>query len=284
MQISSKAWSDFANHIPLIRSFSFGDNFPPQFPLYSGPSIKYHFIFYAFVGILEKLGIQIDYALNIPSILGFSFLILMIYLLSKEIFKSVGVGLLSILFFLFHGSLDFINFFSKFPLSKDSLGQIINNSKFISFGPYDASTISAFWNLNIYTNQRHLALSYGISLFIIFLFLRFKNSNVKHNLRKSISLGLILGFSFLLNIAVFLMTVLVLVCLFLFFKKIRKYIFISLTIAGLIFLPQYLFTQGRETTFNITFLFGYLVSDINILNFVNYWFQNLGLYLILIPI
>src|SRR3989344_1328537 len=170
MKIATKAWSDFANHIPLIRSFSYGDNFPPQFPLFSGPPIKYHFIFYTFAALLEKLGLTIDYALNIPSILGFSFLILMIYLLAKEIFKSVGVGILSILLFLFHGSLDFINFLSKYPLSQKTLSQIIHNTRFISFGPYDGNIISAFWNLNIYTNQRHLGLSYGLSLFIIYLF------------------------------------------------------------------------------------------------------------------
>jgi len=110
MMIASKAWSDFANHIPLIRSFSLGNNFPPQYPLFAGPPIRYHFLFYAFVGIIEKAGIRIDYALNIPSILGFVMLILMIYLFAKEIFKSRAVGVLSILFFIFNGSLDFINY------------------------------------------------------------------------------------------------------------------------------------------------------------------------------
>lgn len=284
MKIATKAWSDFANHIPLIRSFSFGNNFPPQFPLFSGPPIKYHFIFYAFAGLLEKLGLTIDYALNIPSILGFSFLILMIYLLSKEIFKSVGVGILGILFFLFHGSLDFINFFLKYPLSKDSLSQIINNSQFISFGPYDGNTISAFWNLNIYTNQRHLALSYSISLLIFFLFLRFKDDEKQRNFQKAVFIGLILGFSFLLNIAVFLMSVFVLISFLISFKNIRKYIFISLILAFIIFLPQYFFTQSFPSDFDITLHLGYLVSNLNILSLVNYWFQNLGLHLILIPI
>nr|MBI5455634.1 hypothetical protein [Candidatus Levybacteria bacterium] len=104
MMIASKAWSDFANHIPLIRSFSFGNNYPPQFPLFSGPPIRYHFLFYAIVGMFEKMGLRIDYALNVPSALGFSFLILMIYLFSKEIFKSKTIGILSIMLFLFNGS------------------------------------------------------------------------------------------------------------------------------------------------------------------------------------
>ena len=110
MQIASKAWSDFASHIPLIRSFSLGDNFIPQYPLFSGPPIKYHFLFYAFVGMIEKIGLDIDYALNIPSAIGFSSLILIIYLFSKEIFKSKSVGVISIFLFLFNVKCNFIHF------------------------------------------------------------------------------------------------------------------------------------------------------------------------------
>ena len=284
MRIATKAWSDFANHIPLIRSFSFGNNFPPQFPLFSGHPIKYHFIFYAFSGLLERIGLTIDFALNIPSIVGFSFLILMIYLLSKEIFKSVTIGLLSILFFIFHGSLDFINFFLKYPLSSKSLSQIINNTQFLSFGPYDGNIISAFWNLNIYTNQRHLGFSYAISLFIVFLYLKFQDNKKTHNFQMAVFIGLILGFSFLLNIAVFLMTVLVLISFLIFFKSIRRYIFISLVLAFIVFFPQYLFIQSSASYFDVTLRLGYLVSDLNIINIINYWFQNLGFHLILIPI
>ncbi|KKP80399.1 MAG: hypothetical protein UR81_C0030G0001, partial [Candidatus Levybacteria bacterium GW2011_GWB1_35_5] len=204
MIIASKAWSDFASHIPLIRSFSFGDNFPPQYPLFSGPFIKYHFLFYAAAGVLEKIGLRIDFALNILSIFGFTFLILMIFLFSKEIFKSKIVGAVSILFFIFNGSLSFIEYFKNNGLSLDSLVLILSNTKFTSFGPYDGGIISAFWNLNIYTNQRHLALSYALSLFIIFLLLRFKESQEHKNFEKTLFLGILLGLSFMLNMATFL--------------------------------------------------------------------------------
>src|SRR5579859_5172895 len=101
MMIATKAWSDFANHIPLIRSFSFGSNFPPQDPLFSGEPIHYHFLFYMFVGFLEKFGIRIDYALNIPSALGFFALLVIIYVFAIKIFHSKGVGIFSVIFFLF---------------------------------------------------------------------------------------------------------------------------------------------------------------------------------------
>ena len=48
MQIGSKAWSDFASTIPVIRSFSFGSNFPPEYPLFPGEPIHYHFLFFCF--------------------------------------------------------------------------------------------------------------------------------------------------------------------------------------------------------------------------------------------
>ncbi|MBU2632747.1 hypothetical protein KKG52_03455 [Patescibacteria group bacterium] len=101
MQIATRVWSDFASHIPLIRSFSFGYNFPTEFPLFPGEPIRYHFLFYFFVGIIEKLGLRIDYALNIPSIFGFTFLLFMIYFFAKGVFKSKFIGILSVVFFSF---------------------------------------------------------------------------------------------------------------------------------------------------------------------------------------
>lgn len=174
MLITSKAWSDFASHIPLIRSFSFGDNFPIQYPLFSGPPIHYHFLFFLLAGVLEKIGFRIDFALNIPSIVGFTSLLLMIYFFAKKLFSSKTVGVLSVIFFLFNGSLSFLSFIKLHPLSNSFISEIMSNISFPSFGPYDQSIVSAFWNLNIYTNQRHLALSYAISLFLIYLVLKLR--------------------------------------------------------------------------------------------------------------
>lgn len=283
MVIAGKAWSDFGSHIPLIRSFSLGDNFPPEYPLFPGVPIKYHFLFYAFAGILEKAGLRIDYALNIPSVLGFIFLLAIIYLLAKEIFKSTAVGILSVLFFLFNGTLSFLNFFKAHPLSLNSLSQILSNQTFPSFGPYDhTSIVSAFWNLNIFTNQRHLAISYGLSLFIVYFFLHMKEDAVKIKFAKSAIIGIVLGVSFLINMAVFLMTIVVLLCLILFLSKKRIYVFTTLVLTFFVSLPLFLYTNSVASTFKITTHFGYLVENLSAVNFLNYWFHNLGIHMPLI--
>jgi len=280
MEIATKAWSDFSGDIPLIRSFSFGNNFPPQYPLFSGPLMQFHFLFYVLVGFLEKIGMQINYALNIPSVLGFCFLMIMIYLFSKRLFLSKTVGVLSLVFFLFNGSLSFLNFLRQHPLSNNFISEILNNKSFPSFGPYDQSIVSAFWNLNIYTNQRHLGLSFALSLFIIYV-VYFNLPKLQKKTKISLILGLILGASYLLNIAVFLMTVSVLAC-FILLKIERKNVFILLSIAFIIFFPQYLYFQGENSGFKLLFAPGYLINNnLNLMNFLKYWFMNLGFHPVL---
>lgn len=277
MEIATKAWSDFSGDIPLIRSFSFGNNFPPQYPLFSGPLMRFHFLFYAFVGFLEKIGIQINYALNIPSALGFCFLMIMIYVFAKKLFSSKTIGVLSVAFFLFNGSLSFLNFFKQHTLSNNFVFEIINNKNFPSFGPYDQSIVSAFWNLNIYTNQRHLGLSFALSLFIIYI-VYFNLPKLQNKTGAAIILGLILGVSYLLNIAVFLMTVSVLAC-FILLNIERKNVFILLCIAFIIFFPQYLYFQGENSGFKLLFAPGYLINNnLSLVNLLKYWFMNLGFH------
>lgn len=284
--IATKAWSDFASHIPLIRSFSLGNNFPPQYPLFPGEPIKYHFIFYALVGLLEKAGIRIDIALNSLSILGFTLLVLVIYLISKELFKSKSIGLISIAFFIFNSSLSFIYFFDKFPLSTNTIKQIVSNHDFLSFAPYGSGIISAFWNLNIYTNQRHLALAFALSLSVILVFIKKINGslNIKNEKLLFLSIGLIFGILFFFHIAVFLMTAIVIFLLAVLFKKIRKNALLLLIPAALIAFPQYKYLTS-SIGYHIHFVFGYLVSEnLSAANFFQFWIYNLGLSLFLIPL
>ena len=38
-------FGDFSPHTAMIRSFSFHNNFPTQYPHYGGVDVKYHFMF-----------------------------------------------------------------------------------------------------------------------------------------------------------------------------------------------------------------------------------------------
>jgi hypothetical protein len=286
MFIANKAWSDFANHIPLVRSFSFGSNFPPEYPLFPGLPIRYHFLFYLISGLLEKIGLQIDYALNVPSIIGFFGLIMMIYFFAKLLFKSRVVGILSVVFFLFNGSLSFIYFLKNHPLlSSNFLSDVIANKDFSSFAPYyGTGIVSAFWNLNIYTNQRHLAFSYALSLLLIYVLVKKISQKKKIPMKLTVVLGFVLGISFFLNMAVFAMTILIIFMLLILFSKNRVALLTLLSCAMLIALPFYLYSRPGSPISTFSFFKGYLINNnLTLYSFFHYWFYNLGLHLILMP-
>lgn len=313
--LSSKVWSDFGNHLPLIRSFSFGNNFPPEFPLFPGEPIRYHYLFYLFVGFLEKIGFRLDWALNLPSSLTFALLLTTIYFLAKTLFKSAWVGFLSVLFFLFNGSLSFLEFFKVNPLSADTIHQISQIRDFQSFGPYDNKVVSAFWNLNVYTNQRHLAAALSLLFILVMVLIKQETKEEPHEHRQSlrskikavlkvsfwkqqahtffhphlslpwsIAWGLALGLTTYLNASVFLMGVLVLGVLFLLMPKQRLPILIIGALGVALSLPRTIFVSGT-VTYSPMFHPGYLIFDrLSLWNFINYWFYNLGLLLVLLPI
>ncbi|MBI2008621.1 hypothetical protein HYS82_03130 [Candidatus Amesbacteria bacterium] len=266
--ISGKYWSDFGGHLPLIRSFSKGSNWPPEYATFPGVPIRYHFIFYFFAGLLEKTGLRLDWALNLPSALGFFLLLVLIYLFSFRLFQRHLVSFLSVIFFLFNGSLSWLDF-----LQKNNISDLPKLIPFPSFGPWNGSQISAFWNLNIYTNQRHLGLSFAIALLII---------NLLYIRRYIFVVGFLTGLLLMLNQAAFLVAVLFIAWFFLVDSKLRLPLIIS-SLGGLPWLYFSLRTIPISSgiTYHPLFL---LQPPLNLSTILRYWFFNIGPHLILIPL
>lgn len=273
--VSGKYWSDFGGHLPQIRSFSIGKNWPPEYPLYPGEPIRYHFLFYALVGLLEKTGVRLDYALNIPSSLGFFFMCMMLFSVSKHLFKKNSVAILSVLLLIFNGSLSYVDFFTHRSLNSSLIQDLVTNKDYPSFGPWNGSDIAAFWNLNIFTNQRHLALSFAVALSVLNILLLKKTKLIY-------LIGFLTGFLLLLNQAVFLIVSVLIASAFLLLPQFRKPIVIS--IWG--FLPWLVFSlMYIHPTAHITIKPGFLFSGpLTPINFLLYWFKNIGPALFLIPI
>lgn len=294
IKIASKLWSDFGAHLPLIRSFSYGDNFnklwqgkPIESPLFPNEPIRYHFGFYAFVGLLEKLGVPLDWALNVPSALGFFVLMVLIYAVAAKLFTDRRAGFLSVLFLLFNGSLSFLKFFEKHPPSITTFYNIVTNSRFPSFGPWDGGPITAFWSLNIYTNQRHLAFSYTLVLAIIAVFVFVIPGQTRNPLfaNKFIQGVLIAAASIILlftNFPAAAITGLFLVWIFLIKREVRP----TLVIAALLILPPaFWLIKLVNLARPIHFDPGWLTpKPLTILSFFHFWFANIGLHILLIPL
>lgn len=283
MRIATKAWSDFASHIPLIRSFSFGTNIPVEFPLFPGEPIRYHYLFFLLVGLLERGGLPIDLALNIPSALGFFSLTALIYFLGAKLFQNRAVGVLSVVFFLCNGSFSFLEFFKDGHSLTTVIPAILTNETFPSFGPYDGKIVSAFWNLNIYTNQRHLPLALGLFVGLIFTIVFFQQKNQKIPIRIAIATGLCIGILSFLHSGVFLMSIAVLCCYILLFSHLRKSLILTLVTSLFVGVPRIAALSGPGTFSPIVDI-GFLAQKpLTISNLFFYWYMNLGLFLFFIP-
>jgi len=283
LEIATKAWSDFSATIPLIRSFSLGENFPPQYPLFAGPPIRYHFVFFWVTANLEKIGIPLATALNMLSTVVFSTFIFLIYFLGKTVFKKRSVGVISVLLFIFNGSLSFLEFFKNHPLSINTFDEIIQNTNFASFGPYDGKVVSAFWSLNIFTNQRHLALAYAAFLLLILFIYRYSQKKVELTYTKAIFLGILIGVFPFIHLAIFGALSIALITFLVIYPPLRKKIIVAGVTAVIIALPQILYMQGGQLNTQI-FNPGYLVQKLTVSNFANYWLLNLGLTGVLAPL
>jgi len=271
LEISRHVYSDFGANIPLIRSFSLGNNIPAEYPLFAGGGIRYHFLMYFQSGLLEHLGMPIDYALNIPSIMYFTSLICLIYALGKYIFRNKYIGLLAVILFLFNGSLGFVNVIEK----NKSVDDILKSTEYASFAPYrEGDVITAFWNLNVYVNQRHLAFGFSAVLLALILFLQMAKKNRRN---ASLLLGLSLGLLPFWHGSAFLAAAMIFASLVILHDFKKEAIIVLVTAVAIAALEVIFVFHGSGTAPSIHV--GYLAKDLSPQSLIFYWFLNIGLAL-----
>jgi hypothetical protein len=165
IQIGLSVFSDFGPHLAVIRSFSLGSNFPTEYPHFADGHARYHFLFQFLVGNLEFLGLRLDWAFNLPSILSLVAFLMLLYSLAVLLMGAKWVGVLTGILFFFRSSWAFVTYLASIPPSQ-WLPSIFANDGFIG------KTLHEDWGLwtqNVYINQRHLAFSLGILLLILIL-------------------------------------------------------------------------------------------------------------------
>lgn len=283
--VSRNEVGDFGLHLALVRSFSWGNNFPTQSPFYPGPPLPYHYGFDLFAGLLERAGIRIDYAVNGISVIFFVLLLYLIYKLPRVLFRlSPLAGILAVMLFLFSSNLSFVEFFKGKTLDASLLQQFLQLPDYINKGPYDGSMISIFSSLNPYLNQRHLIVGMALSILIISYAVERLVHEAEIFSSSVVTLGILLGLGTRIHILVSLGTGVVVACLLLFFRRAR--LLIPFIVFFVLFaLPHIneLVTLGRQRA---NFFYpGFLASrPLTIWSFVQFWWLNIGLAVIFIPL
>jgi len=175
LRVSLNTWGDTGLHVGIARSFSQGDNYPPVLPIFSGEPIRYHFGFDFFAGTLERLGMPIGWAFNVPGALAFTSIMVMLVELARYLWRSTAAGVVAATLFATNGSLAFLRYFALYP----SVGEALrpshwwNNDKYLAIGPFGGSEqISLFFTLNPYLTQTHLIVAMALVLFVGYALLR----------------------------------------------------------------------------------------------------------------
>ncbi len=170
LYIGFSIFSDFAPHLGMIRSFSYGNNFPTQYSHYAGQDIKYHFMFQFMVGNLEYLGLRLDYAFNLPSMICMIGAFMLLYVLAVKMTAKRLVGYLACLLFAFRSSQAFFDFVKSVPKGESVVEALKNNTEFIGTTTNESWGL---WNLNVYCNQRHLAIGLCVLLFLVIVLMQY---------------------------------------------------------------------------------------------------------------
>lgn len=184
LRVGVSAFSDFGAHLPVIRSFSVGKNFPAQYPHFPDGTMRYHFMFYFMAGNLEFLGLTLPQALNIPSVLSLVSFSMLLYALCVFLTKKTQAGVLSCFLFAFRSSFAFFTYRNGFSSIKDFIHAVANNLNADgTYREHIGNTLHEDWGLwaqKVYINQRHLAFAYGLFIIVLFLMIPFFVETVEY--------------------------------------------------------------------------------------------------------
>ncbi len=159
LEVGLSVFSDFGPHLSVIRSFSLGANFPTEYPHFPAGDIRYHFLFQFLAGNLEYLGLPIDWAFNVPSILGVVCCGALLFALATALTGRRAVGWLTVALFWFRSAPAFLDFFRGVESWAAAW------EKFRTIDVFIGRTEHEDWGLfnqNVYMNQRHLAFGMAV--------------------------------------------------------------------------------------------------------------------------
>lgn len=293
LRIGATVFSDFGPHLAVIRSFSEGLNFPPQYPHFPDGSMRYHFMFQFHVATLEALGLRLDWAFNLPSVLGLTACLTLLYALAVGITGRRAVGVLAGILFMFRSS------FAVFTHAHSQWGQPDFWAAVWNPSVHIGQTTNESWGLfaqNVYANQRHFGFALAVMWLVLMATLPLLRARLdavpsfrgfwlsganwwpeRHT--RPVVLGVLLGAIAYWNGAVVLAALMVLLGIGFFARHRLEFALIAALALGLSAFQWSSFVGAAGVTPAARWLFGFLATDKSPLGVAMYYFELLGIFL-----
>lgn len=260
----STVWADWAAHLTYTTSFVYGNNFPPQLPIYSGHVFSYPFLVDFISSTLMVLGVDIVAAQTIPTLLfmiaGFILFTALIYTVSQD----KRITFFATLLFFCNGGLGFI-----YKLQNPQITQLTNIGN-------NGIELMSFLTSQ-FVSQRGLTLAFPYTLVIFWLLWHIFKGDTRQRL--FFLTGFLISLLPLVHVHSFLVCVGVAGFLFLKYPTKIKAWFLFATPMLLIALPTilYFFGHAGKSEF-IRLQLGWLARDVPWLLF---WVKNTGMTFVL---
>ncbi|MDO4648126.1 MAG: hypothetical protein Q4B26_05695 [Eubacteriales bacterium] len=161
-------YGDYAPHTAMMRSFSYGTNFPTQYPHFGGQDVKYHFMFQFLVGNLEYLGMRLDIAYNLESTAALTGFLMLLCQIVRRVNRHFAAQFFAVFFFFFRSGTAFYRYLWEHYQAGDLVQTLKENIVFIGYTPNENWGL---WNYNVYLNQRHLAFGLLLAAFAIWIYM-----------------------------------------------------------------------------------------------------------------
>lgn len=287
-------YGDYAPHTAMMRSFSRGNNFPTEYPHFGGQDVKYHFMFQFLTGNLEYLGLRIDLAYNLLSILALWGFLVLLYLLAVRVTDSRKAGALGIFLFFFRSGTAFFQFLWEHIHAGDLIETLKANTSFIG---YTTNENWGLWNFNVYLNQRHLAFGLLLVTLVFWFYMDWIEAGASHpergllwirnrfltkeawkvrNPESALLAGMFLGLAAFWNGAAVIGGLLILAGFALFSDGKLDYLITAVTAVAFSVLQTRIFIWGSAV--DTTFYWGFLSEDKSLKGVLLYLLQMSGIY------
>ena len=197
---SGSSGNDLNFHAALISSFTYGQNFPPTYPLLPPEPLLYPFLPDFHAAVLMAGGLSLRTAMILTALLLGSVIAGIFYSFALRISHSAKTATLATLLFLLNGGLGFLHFFRDWWKSDQSLSQFWNTLR-VNYANFSEQGIH--WNnivADMMVPQRTslFGLSIGLMVFTSFAILwqrwhANRNANETRNLTLMIIAGALAG-------------------------------------------------------------------------------------------
>nr|WP_255668530.1 hypothetical protein [Methanocella sp. CWC-04] len=278
--IAFPLYGDAAYHSSIITSFSQGQNFPPEYPMMAGQPMHYTFFIDFFSGILDRLGLGLQWSMVIPGAILLSSLLSSIFFLGKRFTGRIGGGALSVILLALSGGLGFLALFDSWTQSGMSIYNFLATQNLNYTTNYQLGYV--FTNFIIVVMaQRTALMGFSAGIIIILLFYAMlvdRKEEGTDNKNGLMAAGLIAGLLPMFHTHSYICIMMACTLLLIIYREKNWHYFMVPAI--LLALPQALWISGGVTESFLRFKLGWMIDSI--WDFPVFWIKNMGFALVLL--